>query len=156
MRLLHPMVYEMNNVALAVRQLSKTKGRMAKGPDNTNYQTLENYSIAELSEIVKDRLINQKMEYVRRVYIPKGKSKKMRPLGICSIFDKLVEKCIQLVIEPWCETQFVNSSFGYREQVSEHNALAKVKNQCQTMPYVLSIDSCFAPQQSRIEHGYVS
>jgi len=61
-------------------------------------------------------------------------------LAAGSIFDKLVEKCIQLVIEPWCETQFVNSSFGYREQVSEHNALAKVKNQCQTMPYVLSID----------------
>ena len=59
-------------------------------------------------------------------------------LAAGSIFDKLVEKCIQLVIEPWCETQFVNSSFGYREQVSEHNALAKVKNQCQTMPYVLS------------------
>ena len=140
LRLLHPMVYEMNNVALAVRQLSKAKGRMAKGPDNTNYQTLENYSVAELSEIVKDRLLNQKMDYVRRIYIPKGKSGKMRPLGICSIFDKLVEKCIQLVIEPYCETKFVNSSVGFRGQVSEHNALAKVKNQCQTMPFVLSID----------------
>ena len=42
LRLLHPMVYEMNNVALAVRQLSKAKGRMRKGPDDTNYQTLEN------------------------------------------------------------------------------------------------------------------
>jgi group II intron reverse transcriptase/maturase len=140
MRNLHPMVYDMNNVALAVRQLSKTKGRMAKGQDNTNYQTLENYSIAELSEIVKDRLINKKMDYVRRTYIPKGKSGKMRPLGICSVWDKLVEKCIQLVIEPYCETKFVCSSFGFREQVSQHNALAKVKNQCQTMPYVLSID----------------
>ena len=140
MRKLHPMVYDMNNVAFAVRQLSKTKGRMAKGQDGTNYQTLENYSIAELSEIVKDRLLNKKMDYVRRTYIPKGKSGKMRPLGICSVWDKLVEKCIQLVIEPYCETRFVNSSFGFREQVSQHNALAKVKNQCQTMPFVLSVD----------------
>lgn len=140
MRALHPMVYEANNVALAVRQLSKAKGRMAKGQDDTNYQTLEKYSVAELSEIVKDRLLNKKMDYVRRTYIPKGKSGKMRPLGICSVWDKLVEKCIQLVIDPYCETKFVDSSFGFREQVSEHNALAKVKNQCQTMPYVLSID----------------
>jgi len=140
MRNLHPMVYDINNVALAVRQLSRAKGRMAKGQDGTNYQTLEKYSVAELSEIVKDRLLNKKMDYVRRKYIPKGKSGKTRPLGICSIWDKLVEKCIHLVLDPYCETKFVDSSFGFREQVSEHNALAKVKNQCQTMPFVLSID----------------
>lgn len=47
---------------------------------------------------------------------------------------------ITLVIEPYCETKFVDSSFGFREQVSQHNALAKVKNKCKAMPYVLSID----------------
>ena len=140
MRNLHEMVYEPNNVALAVRQLSKSKGRMAKGIDGTNYATLENYSIIDLAEIVKDRLINKKMDYARRSHIPKGKTGKMRPIGICSIWDKLTEKCITLVIEPYCETKFVDSSFGFREQISPHNALAKVKNQCQTMPYVLSMD----------------
>ena len=111
MRSLRPMVYDVNNVALAVRQLSKAKGRMAEGHDETNYQTLEEFSIAELSEIVKDRLLNKKMDYVRRTYIPKGKTKKMRPLGICSVWDKLVEKCMQLVLDPYCETKFVDSSF---------------------------------------------
>jgi len=134
------MVYDENNVAFTVRQLSKSPGRMALGPDGTNYKTLENHSVIELAEIVKDRLRNKKMDYVRRTYIPKGNTGKMRPLGICSIWDKLVEKCIQLVIEPYCETKFVESSFGFREQVSQHNALAKVKRLCQTMPYVLSID----------------
>lgn len=43
-------------------------------------------------------------------------------------------------MEPYCETKFVESLFGFREQVSTHNALAKVKSQCQTMPYVLSVD----------------
>jgi len=140
MRALHSMVYDENNVALAIRQLSKSPGRMALGPDGTNYQTLENYSVMELAEIVKDRLLHKKMDYVRRTYIPKGNTGKMRPLGICSIWDKLVEKCIQLVVEPFCETKFVESSFGFREQVSQHNALARVKRQCQTMPYALSVD----------------
>ncbi len=45
MRMLHQMVYEINNVAFAVRQLSKSSGRMSKGQDGTNYKTLENYSI---------------------------------------------------------------------------------------------------------------
>ena len=44
------------------------------------------------------------------------------------------------MVEPYCETKFVESSFGFRKQVSTHNALAKVKSQCQTMPYVLSVD----------------
>ena len=139
-RTLHQMVFDENNVALAVRQLSKSPGKMALGIDGTNYKTLEKYSVVELAAIVKDRLINKQMDYVRRTYIPKGNTGKMRPLGICTIWDKLVEKCIQLVVEPFCETKFVNSSFGFREQVSTHNALAKVKNQCQTRPYVLSID----------------
>jgi len=140
MRALHVMVYDINNVALALRQLSKSKGRMAFGPDGTNIKTLEPYSIAELAEVVKERLFQKRMDYVRRTYIPKGKTGKMRPLGICSIWDKLVEKCIQLVVEPFCETKFVPSSFGFRPQASTHNALAKVKCQCQTMPYVLSVD----------------
>jgi len=140
MRNLHEMVYEPNNVALAVRQLSQGKGRMAKGIDGTNYETLEKYSIADLAEIVEDRLKNKKMNYVRRTHIPKGKTGKTRPIGINSIWDKLTEKCITLVIEPYCETKFVDSSFGFREQVSQHNALAKIKNQCQAQPYVLSLD----------------
>ena len=98
MRALHLMVYDENNVALAVRQLSRSLGKMALGPDETNYKTLEKYSIIELSAIVKDRLFSKTMDYVRRTYIPKGNTGKMRPLGICSIWDKLVEKCIQLVI----------------------------------------------------------
>ena len=138
---IHEMVYDIDNVSLGLRQLSKSSGRMSKGHDGTNYQTLEKYSIYELSKIVKDRLLNRKMNYVRRTYIPKDrKETKMRPLGICSAWDKLVEKCIQLVLDPYCETKFVDSSFGFREQVSAHNALARVKNQCQTMPFVLSLD----------------
>jgi group II intron reverse transcriptase/maturase len=140
MRNLHEMVYEPNNVAFAVKQLSRGKGRTAKGIDGTNYTDLEKYSIADLAAIVKDRLINKKTDYVRRTHIPKGNSGKMRPIGIATVWDKLTEKCITLVIEPYCETKFVDSSFGFREQVSPHNALAKVKNYCQNVQYVLSMD----------------
>ena len=63
MRNLHPMVYDDRNVALAVRQLSQSPGRMAFGPDGTNYKTLEGYSIAELAAIVKERLVLSKISW---------------------------------------------------------------------------------------------
>ena len=47
LRALHVMVYDTDNVALALRQLSKSPGRMALGPDKTNIKTLEPYSIQE-------------------------------------------------------------------------------------------------------------
>jgi len=59
MRNLHPMVYDDRNVALAIRQPSQSSGRMALGPDGTNYKTLEKYSVAELSEIVRERLFSK-------------------------------------------------------------------------------------------------
>ena len=140
-RNLSPMVYDPNNVALALRQLSKSGGRMALGPDGTNFQTLTEHSINELSEIVRFRLTNKKMDYVRRTYIPKGNgSEELRPLGICSAYDKLTEKSICLVIEPFYEKVAVGSSFAFREQVSTHNGLAKLKLASSTMPVIVSLD----------------
>ena len=88
MKDIHLLVYSEENIMLAVRQLSKSSGKYAKGIDGSNYSTIAKMSISELRDIVKERLHNKKMDYVRRVYIPKSNGK-MRPLGICSIFDKL-------------------------------------------------------------------
>lgn len=40
-RALRVTVYDTNNVALALRQLSKSSGRMALGQDKSNYETSE-------------------------------------------------------------------------------------------------------------------
>ena len=54
LRALHVMVYDTDNVALALRQLSKSPGRMALGPDKTNIKTLERQAgiTQEITEIV--------------------------------------------------------------------------------------------------------
>jgi len=60
---------------------------------------------------------------VKRVYIPKPGTNKQRPLGIPSFEDKLVQLAMVWVLEQIYEPDFVESSYGYRPQRTQHQAL---------------------------------
>ena len=64
---------------------------------------------------------------VRRAYIPKAGSKKQRPLGIPEYEDKIVQRAIAKILEAIYEQDFLDSSFGFRPNRNQHDAL-KVLN----------------------------
>ena len=66
---------------------------------------------------------------VRRVWIPKpGKPGRMRPLGIASVRDRVVQQALKIVIEPIVEADFLPCSFGFRPKRSAHDALQAMRD----------------------------
>ena len=62
----------------------------------------------------------------RRVYIPKDNKGKMRPLGISSYEDKLVEAVIAEILTQVYEPKFYDFSYGFRPNKSCHMAVREV------------------------------
>ena len=55
---------------------------------------------------------------VRRVYIPKGDGKEMRPLGIPTFEDKVLQRAVVMVLEAVYEQDFLDCSYAYRRRRS--------------------------------------
>ena len=64
---------------------------------------------------------------VRRVWIPKPGTAKMRPLGIASVRDRVVQQALKIVMEPIWEADFLPCSYGFRPRRDAHQALQAMR-----------------------------
>ena len=60
---------------------------------------------------------------VRRVWIPKADGKQMRPIGIPTFEDKVLQRAVAMVLEAVYEQDFLDCSYGFRPKRSAHTAL---------------------------------
>ena len=79
--------------------------------------------LTRLSEQLKEGAYEPRA--VKRVWIPKGGGK-MRPLGVPTIIDRVVQTSLRNAIEPIFEKKFLECSYGYRPGRGCKDALRKV------------------------------
>lgn len=118
--LFQPLIYK-----IAYDTIKSKPGNTTPGVDK---QTLNGIGLAWIDKIIKsmkDRSF-QFQPAVRR-YIPKPNGK-LRPLGIPTAKDKVIQQALKLIIEPLFEPHFLNSSHGFRPHRSAHTALKTVKS----------------------------
>lgn len=127
----------------AYRLVRSNKG--APGIDGVSFADIEaeegvEHFLAKLSEEVKSK--SYRPLPVRRVMIPKPDGS-LRPLGIPTIRDRVVQMAVKLIIEPIFESDFCDCSYGFRPKRSAHDAIDDVtdalrKGHCQVIDADLS------------------
>lgn len=130
-----------SNIQLAYRTIKRNLGSTTKGADGLTIKDIEKLSYDRFLKILRNRFDNYSPRKVRRTEIPKPNGDK-RPLGIPSIWDRIVQQCILQVLEPISEGKFYKHSYGFRPQRSAENAAATCMyrmNQSH-MNYVVDID----------------
>lgn len=107
----------------AYQKLYANRGAATKGIDD---DTADGFSAHYIKELIHD-LENgtYRANPVRREYIPK-KNGKMRPLGIPSFRDKLLQEAARMILEAIYEPVFDGHSHGFRPNRSCHTALRQI------------------------------
>lgn len=102
----------------------RTRKDGATGVDNQTAQDYEKNLEENLRSLLeRAKSGNYVAPPVRRTYIPKGTSRtEMRPIGVPTFEDKVLQRAVVMVLEPLYEQEFLNCSYGFRPGRSAHGA----------------------------------
>ena len=117
-------VYARPNLAAAFGKVRANRG--SAGVDHVSIPRFEAELEAELDRLHEQVRTGQyQPQAVRRAWIPKGAGA-MRPLGIPTVRDRVVQTALRHVLEPIFEHEFAEHSYGFRPGRGAKDALRRV------------------------------
>jgi RNA-directed DNA polymerase len=104
--------------------------RARRGAAGVDHVSIEDYAIdldANLERLSESlRIGAYRPQAIRRHFIPKPGSQELRPLGIPTIQDRVVQTALRMVLEPIYERDFAAHSYGFRPGMGCKDALRRV------------------------------
>jgi RNA-directed DNA polymerase len=111
---LYKPLYNMDWLRLAHDYVTQNAGSVTAGCDGINMKLFDEKLKENLQQLAEELRTGTFEPFpVRRVYIPKSNGK-LRPLGIPSIRDRIIQEALRMVLEPIYEADFSHYSFGFR------------------------------------------
>ncbi len=131
------------------------KKAKAAGVDGMSVELYGENLEANIKELV-NRMKGQsyRPQPVRRVYIEKANGK-LRPLGIPSVEDKIVQRGVSRVLEAIYEVDFLDCSYGFRPHRSCHQALKRLNQVIMTQPINHIIDADIKGFFDHVDHEWL-
>lgn len=126
----------------AYQNLYANNGAMTKG---ATQETVDGMSLIKIEKIInKLRKEEYRWTPVRRTYISK-KNGKLRPLGIPSWSDKLLQEVIRQILEAYYEPQFSEKVYGFRPNRGCQTALETIRKEWKSIKWFVEgdIENCF-------------
>jgi RNA-directed DNA polymerase len=118
-------------LAEAARIVLASSGARTPGIDGMDKQRLQ-VRLGQHLDDLRIKLLegSYRPHPVKRIQIPKSNGK-LRPLGIPTLTDRIVQRAMLMAMEPIWESDFHRLSYGFRPERSVHHAVRTVKIQLQ-------------------------
>lgn len=152
-RLQRKLINSKANLLYSIRRVTSiNRGKRTAGIDNLKYLTpAARFKLFDTMS--KMDLLAWKPLPVRRVYVPKPGKTTLRPLGIPTIMDRVIQAVLKNALEPEWEAMFEHGSYGFRPSRSSHDAMARLWRIMNSKKRVWVLDADIKGCFDTIAHG---
>jgi group II intron reverse transcriptase/maturase len=152
---LQTLMHYVNQASLEEEHDRQESGK-ATGIDGVTKASYEENIEANIEGLLRRmRQFSYQPQPVRRTYIPKAGSDKMRPLGIPAYEDKLVQGVMRKVLDAIYDGKFYDFSYGFRAGRNCHQAIKEVNRIIRTKKINWIVDADIKGFFDNVDHEWM-